>query len=107
MKTRKIFAPNNPNNQEEGQRTISISKDIFIDKSDFMEKPEKNILDYAPGKEVRLRHAFNITCNEVIKDDKRKHYRDQNVLMIHVSRDMSKGNKVKGMIHWVRCKQLF
>ena len=37
----KIFAPNNPNNKDDGQRTISISKDIFIDRNDFMEKPEK------------------------------------------------------------------
>ncbi len=96
----KIFAPNNPNNKDDGQRTISISKDIFIDRNDFMEKPEKKYFRLAPGKEVRLRHAFNITCNEVIKDDK------ENIIELKctydpVSRDMSKGNKVKGMIHWV------
>ncbi len=96
----KIFAPNNPNNKDDGQRTISISKDIFIDRNDFMEKPEKKYFRLAPGKEVRLRHAFNITCNEVIKDDK------ENIVELKctydpVSRDMSKGNKVKGMIHWV------
>lgn len=99
-KNEKIFAPNNPNNKDDGQRTISISKDIFIDRNDFMEKPEKKYFRLAPGKEVRLRHAFNITCNEVIKDDK------ENIIELKctydpVSRDMSKGNKVKGMIHWV------
>ena len=65
-----------------------------------MEYPEKKYFRLAPGKEVRLRHAFNITCNEVIKDDK------ENIIELKctydpVSRDMSKGNKVKGMIHWV------
>ena len=96
----KIFAPNNPNNKDDGQRTISISKDIFIDRNDFMEKPEKKYFRLAPGKEVRLRHAFNITCNEVIKDDK-KNIVELKCTYDPVSRDMSKGNKVKGMIHWV------
>ena len=99
-KNEKIFAPNNPNNKDDGQRTISISKDIFIDRNDFMEKPEKKYFRLSPGKEVRLRHAFNITCNEVIKDDK-KNIVELKCTYDPVSRDMSKGNKVKGMIHWV------
>ena len=54
----------------------------------------------APGKEVRLRHAFNIVCNNIVKDN------SGNIIELEctfdpVSRDMSKGNKVKGMIHWV------
>ena len=102
----KIFAPVNPNNQKEGQRTISISRDIFIDKSDFMENPEKKYFRLAPGKEVRLRHAFNIICNEVIKD------KEGNIIELKctfdpLSRDMSKGNKVKGMIHWVNANNCF
>ncbi|MEL0102917.1 MAG: glutamine--tRNA ligase/YqeY domain fusion protein [Gammaproteobacteria bacterium] len=102
----KIFAPVNPNNQEDGQRTISISRDIFIDKSDFMENPEKKYFRLAPGKEVRLRHAFNIICNEVIKD------KEGNIVELKctfdpLSRDMSKGNKVKGMIHWVNANNCF
>ena len=96
----KIFASNNPNKDNEGKRGITISKHIFIDKNDFMEIPEKKYFRLAPGKEVRLRHAFNIVCNNIVKDD------SGNIIELEctfdpVSRDMSKGNKVKGMIHWV------
>ena len=95
-----ILAANNPNDKEIGQRNISISKNIYIDKNDFMESPEKKYFRLSPGKEVRLRHAFNIICNKVIKSD------DGKIIELEcsfdpVSRDMKKGNKVKGMIHWV------
>ncbi len=95
-----IFASNNPNKDNEGKRGITISKHIFIDKNDFMEIPEKKYFRLAPGKEVRLRHAFNIICNNIVKDD------SGNIIELEctfdpASRDMSKGNKVKGMIHWV------
>ena len=95
-----ILAANNPNDKESGQRNISISKNIYIDKNDFMESPEKKYFRLSPGKEVRLRHAFNIICNKVIKSD------DGKIIELEcsfdpVSRDMKKGNKVKGMIHWV------
>ena len=65
-----------------------------------MEFPEKKYFRLAPGKEVRLRHAFNITCEKLIKDN------NGEILELEctydpISRDMSKGNKVKGMIHWV------
>ena len=95
-----ILAANNPNDKEIGQRNISISKNIYIDKNDFMESPEKKYFRLSPGKEVRLRHAFNIICNKVIKSD------DDKIIELEcsfdpVSRDMKKGNKVKGMIHWV------
>ncbi len=93
----------NPNMPDEGYRNISISKEIYIDKSDFMEFPEKKYFRLSPGKEVRLRHAFNITCDKVIKD------KDGNIIELEcsfdpISRDMNKGNKVKGMIHWVDAK---
>ena len=95
-----ILAANNPNDKESGQRNISISKNIYIDKNDFMESPEKKYFRLSPGKEVRLRHAFNIICNKVIKSD------DGKIIELEcsfdpVSRDMKKGNKVKGMLHWV------
>ena len=95
-----ILAANNPNDKEIGQRNISISKNIYIDKNDFMESPEKKYFRLSPGKEVRLRHAFNIICNKVIKSD------DGKIIELEcsfdpVSRDMKKGNKVKGMLHWV------
>ena len=95
-----IKASYNPNDINSGERNISISRNIFIDKNDFMEFPEKKYFRLAPGKEVRLRHAFNITCEKVIKDN------NGEILELEcsydpISRDMSKGNKVKGMIHWV------
>jgi len=95
-----IKAYKNPNMPDEGYRSISISKEIYIDKSDFMEFPEKKYFRLSPGKEVRLRHAFNITCEKVIKN------KDGDTIELEcsfdpISRDMNKGNKVKGMIHWV------
>ena len=94
-----IKAPVNPN-IDDSTREITISKEIYIEKTDFMEKPEKNYFRLSPGKEVRLRHAFNITCNKVLKSN------DGEVIGLECtydpkSRDMKKGNKVKGMIHWV------
>ena len=94
-----IKAPVNPN-VDDSTRDITISKEIYIEKTDFMEKPEKNYFRLSPGKEVRLRHAFNITCNKVLKSN------DGEVIGLECtydpkSRDMKKGNKVKGMIHWV------
>ena len=95
-----ILVANNPNDKENGQRNISISKNIYIDRDDFMEFPEKKYFRLSPGKEVRLRHAFNIVCDKIIKDDA------GNIIELEctfdpISRDMKKGNKVKGMIHWV------
>tara|TARA_Y100000992_G_scaffold255210_1_gene188349 strand:+ start:1382 stop:3034 length:1653 start_codon:yes stop_codon:yes gene_type:complete len=95
-----VKAAYNPNDIHSGERNISISRNIFIDKNDFMEFPEKKYFRLAPGKEVRLRHAFNITCEKLIKDN------NGEILELEctydpISRDMSKGNKVKGMIHWV------
>ena len=94
-----IKAPVNPN-IDDSSRDITISKEIYIEKTDFMEKPEKNYFRLSPGKEVRLRHAFNITCNKVLKSN------DGEIIGLECtydpkSRDMKKGNKVKGMIHWV------
>ena len=94
-----IKAPVNPN-IDDSTRDITISKEIYIEKTDFMEKPKKNYFRLSPGKEVRLRHAFNITCNKVLKSN------DGEIIGLECtydpkSRDMKKGNKVKGMIHWV------
>jgi len=90
----------NPNMPDEGYRNISISKEIYIDKNDFMELPEKKYFRLSPGKEVRLRHAFNITCEKVIKN-KNGDIIELECSFDPISRNMNKGNKVKGMIHWV------
>jgi glutaminyl-tRNA synthetase len=98
--TENIVAPYNPNTENSKKRNISISKKIYIDRDDFMEHPDKKYFRLSPGKEVRLRHAFNIKCEKVIKD------KNGNIVNLECtydpkSRDMKKGNKVKGMIHWV------
>ena len=98
--TENIIVANNPNNLNDGERSISISREIYIDKNDFMEFPEKKYYRLSPNKEVRLRHAFNITCNKIIKDEKGE-ITQLECTYDPISRDMSKGNKVKGMIHWV------
>jgi glutaminyl-tRNA synthetase len=65
-----------------------------------MESPEKKYFRLSPGKEVRLRHAFNITCEKVIKN-KNGDIIELECSFDPISRNMNKGNKVKGMIHWV------
>ena len=95
-----IVAPYNPNTENSKKRNITISKKVYIDRDDFMEHPDKKYFRLSPGKEVRLRHAFNIKCEKVIED------KNGNIVNLECtydpkSRDMKKGNKVKGMIHWV------
>ena len=97
-----VKATNNPNNKS-SYRNINISREVYIDRSDFMEIPEKKYFRLSPGKEVRLRHAFNITCQKVIKNDKGD-ITELDCTYDPESRDINKGNKVKGMIHWVNAK---
>ena len=97
-----VKAPNNPSNKN-SYRNINISREVYIDRSDFMEIPEKKYFRLSPGKEVRLRHAFNITCQKVIKNDKGD-ITELDCTYDPESRDINKGNKVKGMIHWVNAK---
>ena len=97
-----VKATNNPNNKN-NYRNINISREVYIDRSDFMEIPEKKYFRLSPGKEVRLRHAFNITCQKVIKNEKGD-ITELDCTYDPESRDINKGNKVKGMIHWVNAK---
>ncbi len=97
-----VKAPNNPSNKN-SYRNINISREVYIDRSDFMEIPEKKYFRLSPGKEVRLRHAFNITCQKVIKNAKGD-ITELDCTYDSESRDINKGNKVKGMIHWVNAK---
>ena len=97
-----VKAPNNPSNKN-SYRNINISREVYIDRSDFMEIPEKKYFRLSPGKEVRLRHAFNITCQKVIKNAKGD-ITELDCTYDPESRDINKGNKVKGMIHWVNAK---
>ena len=95
-------ALNNPNSDKQEQREIPFSREIWIEQDDFMEEPSKKFFRLAPGKEVRLRYAFFVTCNAVIKDE------DGEIVELRCSYDPQTrggnapdGRKVKGTIHWV------
>ena len=87
-----------------GTRTIPFSRDLFIDREDFMEDPPKKFFRLGPGREVRLRYGYIIRCDEVIKDPL-----TGEVVELRCSYDSDTGggvlpegrNKVKGIIHWV------
>jgi len=97
-----LDAENNPEDSSAGSRKISFSKNLFVERDDFMEEPVKGWFRLAPGKEVRLKHAYYIICDEVIKDA------DGKVTELICSYDPGSrggwsqdGRKVKGTIHWV------
>ena len=101
-KTEWLSALNNPNSDKQEQRKIPFSKEIWIEQDDFMEEPSKKFFRLAPGKEVRLRYAFFVTCTAVIKDE------DGEIVELRCSYDPETrggnapdGRKVKGTIHWV------
>jgi glutaminyl-tRNA synthetase len=92
----------NPENPEMGTRQIPFSREIYIEQEDFMENPPKKYFRLFPGNEVRLKHAYFIKCEDVIKDE------DGNVVEIHCTYDPETksgtgftGRKVKGTLHWV------
>ncbi|QEK11146.1 glutamine--tRNA ligase/YqeY domain fusion protein [Crassaminicella thermophila] len=104
-KVEMLNAENNPENPEMGTRQISFSREIYIEQEDFMENPPKKYFRLFPGNEVRLKHAYFIKCNEVIKDE------NGNVIEIHCTYDPETksgtgftGRKVKGTLHWVDAK---
>ncbi len=93
----------NPNDLKIGYRDITISNEIYIDKSELMEFPEKGYFRLAPNIEVRLRHAFNIKFEKLMKNN------NGEIEYIECtfdpkSKNIDKGNKVKGMVHWVDSK---
>ncbi|MCK4890729.1 MAG: glutamine--tRNA ligase, partial [Candidatus Aminicenantes bacterium] len=69
-KTEELEAVNNPEDPDAGTRMIPFSKEIYIERDDFMEDPPKKFFRLSPGKEIRLKHAYYITCTDVIKDEK-------------------------------------
>ncbi|MFD2368752.1 glutamine--tRNA ligase/YqeY domain fusion protein [Brevibacillus sp. GCM10020057] len=96
----------NPENEEMGNRQIPFSREIYIERDDFMENPPSKYFRLFPGNEVRLKHAYFIKCNDVIKDA------DGNVIELHCTYDPETksgsgftGRKVKGTIHWVEATQ--
>ncbi|RTR35717.1 glutamine--tRNA ligase/YqeY domain fusion protein [Robertmurraya yapensis] len=100
-----LDAENNPENEEMGVRQIPFSREIYIEQDDFMEDPPKKYFRLFPGNEVRLKHAYFIKCEDVIKDE------NGNVVEIHCTYDPETksgtgftGRKVKGTLHWVDAK---
>lgn len=101
-----LEAENNQENEEMGTRQIPFSREIYIEREDFMEDPPSKYFRLFPGNEVRLKHAYFIKCNDVIKDE------EGNIVEIHCTYDPETksgsgftGRKVKGTIHWVEASQ--
>ncbi|MBC2704868.1 glutamine--tRNA ligase/YqeY domain fusion protein [Desulfobacula sp.] len=97
-----LVARNHPQKEEMGTRTITFSKEIYVEQDDFMENPPKKFFRLGPGREVRLRYAYLITCKDIIKDE------SGNVTELVCTYDPATrggnapdGRKVKGTIHWV------
>ncbi len=95
-------AINNPEDSSAGTRMVPFSREIYIEREDFMEDPPKKFYRLAPGREIRLRYAYFITCHEVIKDDA------GNVVELRCTYDPATrggdapdGRRVKATLHWV------
>ncbi|WP_334072237.1 MULTISPECIES: glutamine--tRNA ligase/YqeY domain fusion protein [Paenibacillus] len=100
--TELLDAENNSENEEMGHRQIPFSREIYIERDDFMEDPPSKYFRLFPGNEVRLKHAYFIKCHDVIKDE------NGEIKEIHCTYDPETksgsgftGRKVKGTIHWV------
>jgi len=101
-KTEEFEPARHPKNPDMGTRKVPFSREIYIDQDDFREDPPPKYFRLAPGKEVRLRFAYVIRCEEVIYDSSGK------VIELHCTYDQAtrsgakaEGRKVKGIIHWV------
>jgi len=101
-KTEMLEAINNPEDTGAGKRDIPFSQELYIEQSDFMEDPPKKFFRLGPGREVRLRYAYFITCQDVIKDE------NGNIVELQCTYDPKTkggsapdGRKVKGTLHWV------
>ena len=100
-----LDAVNNPEDASAGSRKVPFSRELYIEREDFMEDPPKKFFRLSPGKEVRLRWAYFVTCTDVIKDA------SGNVVEIHCTYDPATkggdapdGRKVKATLHWVSAK---
>jgi len=101
-KSETLSAVNNPEDETAGRREVPFSNELFIERDDFMEDPPKKFFRLGPGREVRLRYAYFITCNDVIKDD------NGTITELHCTYDPETkggnapdGRKVKATLHWV------
>ena len=99
--TELVTVENNPENEELGFRDLTFGREIYIERNDFMEEPVKKFFRLAPGKEVRLKGAYFITCTDIVKDE------NGEITEIHCTYDPETKSgsgctrKVKGTLHWV------
>ncbi|MHC4642915.1 MAG: glutamine--tRNA ligase/YqeY domain fusion protein [Planctomycetota bacterium] len=100
--TEELEAINNPEDASAGTRKVPFSRELFIEQEDFMEEPVKKFYRLAPGREVRLRYAYFITCKDVVKDESGQ------IIELHCTYDPATrggdapdGRKVKSTLHWV------
>ena len=100
-KTETLQAPNHPKNESMGARELAMSRNIWIDHDDFMEKPSKKYFRLKPGGEVRLRHSYIIRCEEVIKNEKNEVIELKCRIDPNTLGKNPEDRKVKGIIHWV------
>ena len=101
-KTEMFEAVNNPEDENAGKREVFFSREIFIDRADFMENPPKKFFRLGIGREVRLKHAYYVKCKSIVKDNAGK------IVEIHCTYDpetrggwSTDGRKVKGTLQWV------
>jgi glutaminyl-tRNA synthetase len=97
-----LEAVNNPEDEAAGTRMVPFGRELFIERDDFMEDPPKKFFRLAPGREVRLRYAYFITCREVVKDA------NGEIVELRCTYDPETrggdspdGRKVKATLHWV------
>ena len=99
--TETLVIENNTENEDMGTREVTFGREVYIERGDFMEEPVKKFFRLAPGKEVRLKGAYIIECQSVVKDD------NGNIIEIHCTYDPATKSgtgcqkKVKGILHWV------
>ena len=102
--TEMLEIENHAKDESFGKRMVPFSRELYIEREDFMEEPPKKFFRLAPGKEVRLKGAYFVTCTDVVKDE------NGNITEIHCTYDPATksgldftARKVKGTIHWVNC----
>lgn len=102
-KTEEFEAVNNPEDEKAGKRMVPFSREIYIEKDDFKENPPKKFYRLSPGKEVRLRYAYFISCTDIIKDEKTGEIKEIHCTYDPASRggNSPDGRKVKATLHWV------
>jgi len=97
-----LEAINNPEDASAGTRKVPFSRELYIERDDFMEDPPRKFFRLAPGREVRLRYAYFVTCTDVVKDEQGE------IVELHCTYDPATrggdapdGRRVKGTLHWV------